>query len=166
MTSDECAHEHLHARLRGPRRQHDAGVHHARGGRRTRQGTQHLPGKQSCDVITAKCAENFLTPCVVFSGRLWLKLVARFRFSLQNHHVNLLHIESRPSKQNKQDYAFFVSCDNTKGGLKDAIEELKAKVKDLRVLSRDAQFMDNNDDAGARASESRIVLTYEPDSQW
>ena len=59
-----------------------------------------------------------------------------------------------------------MSCDNTKGGLKDAIEELKAKVKDLRVLSRDAQFMDNNDDAGARASESRIVLTYEPDSQW
>ena len=108
----------------------------------------------------------FLTTCVVFSGRLRHKLVQRFRFSLQNHHVNLLHIESRPSKQNKQDYAFFVSCDNTKGGLKDAIEELKAKVKDLRVLSRDAQFMDNNDDAGARASKRRVVLTYVPGSQW
>ena len=62
--------------------------------------------------------------------------------------MNLFHIESRPSKKNKEDYAFFVACDDTKGGLKDAIEELKVKAKSLRVLSRDAKFMGTEDDAG------------------
>ncbi|XP_041355181.1 protein henna-like isoform X3 [Gigantopelta aegis] len=54
----------------------------------------------------------------------------------ENHHVNLHHIESRPSKENLSLHEFYVSCDDTKGGLKEAIEELKLKTDELTVLSR------------------------------
>ena len=47
-----------------------------------------------------------------------------------------MHIESRPSKKDPGDYDFFVSCDDTKGGLQEAIDDLKQKTKFLQVLSR------------------------------
>lgn len=56
----------------------------------------------------------------------------------QKHRVNLHHIESRPSKQDKALYAFFVSCDNKTGGLKEAIQELKEKSTTFSILSRDS----------------------------
>ena len=62
--------------------------------------------------------------------------------------MNLIHIESRPSKQAHGDYDFFVSCDNTKGGLKKAIEALKEKAKFLHILSRNVDDTTNNDDVG------------------
>ncbi|XP_063403724.1 protein henna-like isoform X1 [Mytilus trossulus] len=56
----------------------------------------------------------------------------------EKHRVNLHHIESRPSKQDKALYAFFVSCDNKTGGLKEAIQELKEKSTTFSILSRDS----------------------------
>ena len=63
-------------------------------------------------------------------------------FKFQKHNVNLHHIESRPSKQDKALYAFFVSCDNKTGGLKEAIQELKEKSTTLSILSRESDDKD------------------------
>jgi phenylalanine-4-hydroxylase len=52
------------------------------------------------------------------------------------NNVNLFHIESRPSKEHKGDYAFFVQCDDTKGGLKKTVEELKKSCKMLKIFAR------------------------------
>ncbi|KAK7497276.1 hypothetical protein BaRGS_00011570 [Batillaria attramentaria] len=62
-------------------------------------------------------------------------------FSLpeKKNHVNLHHIESRPSRENKDRYEFFVACDNMRGGLHDAIDSLKDTTTHLQVLSRNPQ---------------------------
>lgn len=73
-------------------------------------------------------------------------------FKFQKHNVNLHHIESRPSKQDKTLYAFFVSCDNKTGGLKEAIQELKEKSTTLSILSRES------DDKDASKSFFNLVL--------
>ena len=57
----------------------------------------------------------------------------------QKNHVNLHHIESRPSKENKDCYEFFVACDNVCGGLHGAIEDLRKHTMHLQVLSRNPQ---------------------------
>ena len=62
--------------------------------------------------------------------------------------MNLIHLESRPSKQSKGDYDFFVNCDNTKGGLQEAIEILRKKTKFFQVLSRNVEAAKNDDDIG------------------
>lgn len=62
----------------------------------------------------------------------------------QKNGVNLHHIESRPSKQSKTDFEFYVACDNTTGGLKEAVGELKSKAKTMKILSRSTE---NTDDA-------------------
>ena len=77
-------------------------------------------------------------------------------FQFQKHHVNLLHIESRPSKQSEDDYDFFVACDNEQGGLKEVIEELKTSTKTLTVMSRSAPAanLDDHDDTGEGSNQS------------
>ncbi|KAL3884244.1 hypothetical protein ACJMK2_030462 [Sinanodonta woodiana] len=57
----------------------------------------------------------------------------------QHHNVNLHHIESRPSRTDKGEYEFFVACDNQKGGLNEAIDELKTASKCLTILSRNTE---------------------------
>lgn len=54
----------------------------------------------------------------------------------EKHNVNLHHIESRPSRDNKECYEFFVACDNMKGGLQDAVDSLKERTLQLQLLSR------------------------------
>ena len=56
--------------------------------------------------------------------------------------MNLVHIESRPSKNMVGVYDFFVSCDDSKGGLKEAIADLKSMSKHLTVLSRNKEEQD------------------------
>lgn len=56
-----------------------------------------------------------------------------------------MHIESRPSKQWKGHHAFFVECDNTKGGLKTAIDQVKEASKMAIILTRDKN---SGEDAG------------------
>ena len=53
--------------------------------------------------------------------------------------MNLHHIESRPSRENKDCYEFFVACDNVRGGLQDAVDNLKDRTTHLQVLSRNPQ---------------------------
>ena len=62
--------------------------------------------------------------------------------------MNLIHIESRPSKQNKGDYDFFVNCDNTKGGLAAAVDILKSEAKFFQILSRNVETTDTDEDVG------------------
>ena len=54
----------------------------------------------------------------------------------QDKGVNLVHIESRPSKKGEDDYEFYVDCDNTKGSLNNVLPELKERSKSLHILSR------------------------------
>ena len=59
--------------------------------------------------------------------------------------MNLQHIESRPSKNYKDHYAFFVSCDDSQGGLKEVIEDLRPKVTTLKVFSRSTEGTDSDE---------------------
>jgi len=58
--------------------------------------------------------------------------------------VNLLHIESRLSRQNKNDHEFYVECDNTMGSLTDAIKVLRNESKYLHILSRAHKTIDES----------------------
>lgn len=57
----------------------------------------------------------------------------------QSHSVTLYHIESRPSKRIKGEYEFFVDCDNTTGGLREALKDLKATKCHVTLMSRKQQ---------------------------
>ncbi|KAK2163767.1 hypothetical protein LSH36_74g02084 [Paralvinella palmiformis] len=58
---------------------------------------------------------------IMFSVKESVGALARALRIFEKYGVNLMHIESRPSKQKEGDYDFFVSCDDTKGGLNDCI---------------------------------------------
>jgi phenylalanine-4-hydroxylase len=73
---------------------------------------------------------------LVFSIKEEVGALAMALLIFQKHHVNLLHIESRPSKQRKGDYDFFVDCADF-GGLDALIADLSSHTKYLTVLSRD-----------------------------
>ncbi|XP_025097348.1 protein henna-like isoform X2 [Pomacea canaliculata] len=63
----------------------------------------------------------------------------------ETNNVNLHHIESRPSLEDKDCYEFFVSCDNVRGGLYEAIDILKGRTKNLQVLSRNPENKKDED---------------------
>ncbi|CAF4856171.1 unnamed protein product, partial [Rotaria socialis] len=50
------------------------------------------------------------------------------------HGINLFHIESRLSRQNKDDHEFYVVCDNSMGSVTDAIKEFRESSKYIHVL--------------------------------
>ncbi|CAF1156231.1 unnamed protein product, partial [Didymodactylos carnosus] len=54
----------------------------------------------------------------------------------EEHGVNLLHIESRLARQNKTDHEFYVECDNSRGGIVEAVKELRQRSKYIHILSR------------------------------
>lgn len=56
----------------------------------------------------------------------------------------MLHIESRLSRQNKSDHEFFVECDNSMGGVPDAIKQLREESKYIHVLSRAHKTMEES----------------------
>lgn len=70
----------------------------------------------------------------------------------EDHSVNLHHIESRPAKDDPTSFEFFVACDDSKGGLKEAIRELRSKAHDLTVLSRNPN-KDKSENEGQNGSE-------------
>ncbi|XP_071524848.1 protein henna isoform X1 [Panulirus ornatus] len=61
-------------------------------------------------------------------------------FQAQN--VNLLHIESRPSRRDAK-YEFMVECDSSRGNLGAAMEQLRANCSYFQVISRN--HLDNKD---------------------
>ncbi|XP_064628136.1 phenylalanine-4-hydroxylase-like isoform X2 [Lineus longissimus] len=54
----------------------------------------------------------------------------------KRHKVNLQHIESRPAKNSKQHFDFFVVCDKNSNGLQEAIKELQGVSSFLQVMAR------------------------------
>lgn len=82
--------------------------------------------------------------------------------SFQKHGVNLVHIESRPAKDHAGHYAFFVSCDDSKGGLHAAIDELRPDCTTLSVLSRSVTAAD--EDSGIYKRGGTILFSN--NSMW
>ena len=73
---------------------------------------------------------------LVFGMREEVGALAKALNIFEKYNVNLMHIESRPSKENERDYEFFVACDNSRGGVKEAVAHLKSMCKHVHVLSR------------------------------
>jgi len=82
---------------------------------------------------------------LLFSMDEQVGALARALRVFEKHNVNLMHIESRPSRQTVGQYDFFVSCDDTKGGLNAATEDLKKITNNITILSRNT---DDNVDSG------------------
>ncbi|CAF1193410.1 unnamed protein product [Rotaria magnacalcarata] len=62
----------------------------------------------------------------------------------EKHGINLLHIESRLSRLNKDDHEFYVVCDNSMGSVTDAINEFREASKYIHVLSEAHNTMDES----------------------
>lgn len=75
---------------------------------------------------------------LIFAMKEEVGALAKALRIFEDNKVNLLHIESRPSK-NTGHYEFLVECDNTKGGLKGAIGELKKHASRLQVMARNVE---------------------------
>ncbi|CAD5121503.1 DgyrCDS10007 [Dimorphilus gyrociliatus] len=73
---------------------------------------------------------------IVFSKKGEIGSLAKALRIFEEFEVNLIHIESRPSKQNPDFFDFFISCDNTKGDVKKAIESLTGDNCNVTVLTR------------------------------
>ncbi|XP_060519342.1 protein henna isoform X2 [Cylas formicarius] len=69
-------------------------------------------------------------------------VLAKYLSIFQNHGVNLLHIESRPSTKMPDLYEFMVECAPT-GNIGDAIQDIKNSSQYLQIISRD--YKDNED---------------------
>lgn len=73
--------------------------------------------------------------------------------------MNLHHIESRPSRENKDCYEFFVACDNVRGGLQDAVDNLKDRTTHLQVLSRNPQEQKDEGTTGGHSLDKVLTCT-------
>ncbi|KAK0064480.1 protein henna-like isoform X3 [Biomphalaria pfeifferi] len=76
---------------------------------------------------------------IVFSLPEKIGVLAAALKVFEQHGVNLHHIESRPARDDARSFEFYVACDNVTGGLKEAIEALRATTSKLTVLSRNIQ---------------------------
>ena len=56
--------------------------------------------------------------------------------NFQEHKVNLIHIESRPSKRFTHDYEFLIEIDPSCDNVKEALNVLREKTQYLQVISR------------------------------
>lgn len=74
---------------------------------------------------TSACISDVLTPCP----------------SVQDKGINLMHIESRPSRMNKAEYEFFISVDpSCSQALDDVIDGLRTQISGhVHELSRNKQ---------------------------
>ncbi|CAF1594611.1 unnamed protein product [Adineta ricciae] len=73
---------------------------------------------------------------LLFSLHEEVGALAKALHVFEKHGVNLLHIESRSSRQNKSDHEFYVECDNTRGSVANAIKQLYKESKYLHILPR------------------------------
>ncbi|XP_050394006.1 protein henna isoform X2 [Patella vulgata] len=101
---------------------------------RVSNGSHHLKDGQPIYVEEIEDTEGSTT--LLFSLKEKVGALAEALSIFELHGVNLHHIESRPSAEDAEEYQFFVSCDNQRGGLKEASIALKEKCKDLTILSR------------------------------
>ncbi|XP_071943636.1 phenylalanine-4-hydroxylase-like isoform X2 [Antedon mediterranea] len=68
--------------------------------------------------------------------------LARTLKLFEENNVNLLHIESRPSKSTGNEYEFLVTCEDTGDQLGMFIEKLKLKAATVHTLSREPSSSD------------------------
>lgn len=81
--------------------------------------------------------------CFIFSLKEKIGALANALKIFEVNKVNLIHIESRPSKPDKRKYEFFVHCKaEKKEQITDTIENLKESAQYLHVLNK------TNDDLG------------------
>jgi len=73
---------------------------------------------------------------LVFTMKEEVGALAKALRIFEKNGVNLFHIESRPSKDTPDHYDFLIACDNTKGGLKEAIDVLRPHANKFQMLSR------------------------------
>ncbi|XP_033101997.1 phenylalanine-4-hydroxylase-like isoform X2 [Anneissia japonica] len=73
---------------------------------------------------------------LMFSLNQEVGTLARALKLFEDNNVNLLHIESRPSKSSKNEYEFLVTCEDTGKNLAPFIEKLKAKTSTVHTLAR------------------------------
>ncbi|XP_048578744.1 phenylalanine-4-hydroxylase isoform X2 [Nematostella vectensis] len=75
---------------------------------------------------------------VVFSLNEEVGALARALKLFEDHHVNMTHIESRPSKACKTRYDFFADCEGLHGAsLNHFVDALKKRAVNITVLSDD-----------------------------
>jgi len=95
----------------------------------------HSPRKESVHAYRKESVDERHHISLVFTVKEECGALAKALLIFDRHHVNLIHIESRPSKQSHGDYDFFVDCSNVRG-LQNLISELQQQTKSLTVLSR------------------------------
>lgn len=79
--------------------------------------------------------------CIIFSPPAEeVGILARYLKVFEKHGINLLHIESRPSKRMPKNYQFMVECMPNEN-LNSAIAEIKDMSNYFNIISRD--YKDN-----------------------
>lgn len=60
---------------------------------------------------------------------------------MQEKGINLTHIESRPSRKNKEEYEFFISVDQASSkGMEEVVDKLRTQISgQVHELSRNKQ---------------------------
>lgn len=75
--------------------------------------------------------------CLIFSLKEKVGALAQALKIFETNNVNLVHIESRLSKEDKTRYEFFVECKaETKEQIRSAVESLRETVAYLHILSK------------------------------
>ncbi|XP_027216808.2 protein henna-like isoform X1 [Penaeus vannamei] len=80
--------------------------------------------------------EEAKSTTIIFSMTEEVGALANALKIFQAHNVNLLHIESRPSRREAK-YEFMVECDSSTGNLGSAMEQVRKQCSYFQVISRD-----------------------------
>ncbi|XP_066265265.1 phenylalanine-4-hydroxylase-like isoform X1 [Branchiostoma lanceolatum] len=83
---------------------------------------------------------------VIFSVNEEVGALAKALRLFESHKINLTHIESRPSKRNRDQYEFFVRFDPEAPGVKSALEALRSSAASVQVHSRDTTTENSDHD--------------------
>ncbi|XP_042870956.1 protein henna-like isoform X1 [Penaeus japonicus] len=80
--------------------------------------------------------EEAKSTTIIFSMTEEVGALANALKIFQAHNINLLHIESRPSRREAK-YEFMVECDSSSGNLGSAMEQVRKQCSYFQVISRD-----------------------------
>ncbi|XP_052810177.1 phenylalanine-4-hydroxylase-like isoform X2 [Mya arenaria] len=121
----------------------DAGLSPAKRAKMTANGTNGTHDNGENQRVAGSYVQDFEdkdgSSSILFTVSENIGALASALKVFKSHKVNLIHIESRPSRKSKDEYEFYADCDNQTGGLKDAIHDLKAKGCSITLLSRKHQ---------------------------
>jgi phenylalanine-4-hydroxylase len=84
--------------------------------------------------------------CLIFGLKEKIGALADALKIFEENRVNLIHIESRPSKNDKSRYEFYVDCKaQSRERILDAVEKLKEKADYLHLLNKQTDDVDLKD---------------------